>query len=248
MDLEIEGNAALVLASSSGLGKASAKSLAQAGADVVVNGRDADRLQSAVEEIEAVATGEVVGCAGDITEPADIETLVETTVDEFGGLDHLVTSAGGPTRYTFFEAPDDEWYYAFDMLVMSVVRAVREAGPHLRENGGTIVNITSMVTKEASTANVLSSSVRMSVAGLAKVLSQELAPDVRVNTVLPGLYETPRRMDSGQPGVTHSEIPLGRLGEPAELGDTVAYLCSPRSGYLTGAAIPIDGGALDSTQ
>ena len=245
MDLDIQGTAALLTASSSGLGKASARSLAAEGVNVVVNGRDEARLAQAVEEIERTARGEVVGVPGDVTNPDDVGALVETTVDTFGGIDHLVTSAGGPTRFTFFETSDEDWYEAFDLLLMSVVRVVREAGDHLRTgDGGSIVNITSIVTKEASPTNVLSSSVRMSVAGLAKVLAYELAPDVRVNAVLPGLYDTPRLHDAGQATVDASEVPLARVGRPAELGDTVAYLCSDRSSYLTGASIPVDGGAV----
>lgn len=247
MQLNLDGNAALVVASSSGLGKASATSLAESGVDVVINGRDEARLENAVKELRETAEGEVVGYTGDITNPDDITRLVQTTVDEFGQLDHLVTSAGGPTRYDFGETNDDDWYYAYDMLVMSVVRAVREAIPHLIETEGTIINITSMVTKEASGANVLSSSVRMCVQGLAKVLSDELAPEVRVNTVLPGLYHTPRRHDAGEAGVDLSDVPLDRMGKARELGDVVAFLCSEYSSYLTGTAIPIDGGALQST-
>lgn len=247
MQLNLDGNVALVVASSSGLGKASATSLAESGVDVVINGRDEARLENAVKELRETAEGEVVGYTGDITNPDDITCLVQTTVDEFGQLDHLVTSAGGPTRYAFGETNDDDWYYAYDMLVMSVVRAVREAIPHLIETEGTIVNITSMVTKEASGANVLSSSVRMCVQGLAKVLSDELAPEVRVNTVLPGLYHTPRRHDAGEAGVDLSDVPLDRMGKARELGDVVAFLCSEYSSYLTGTAIPIDGGALQST-
>lgn len=247
MQLELDGNAALVVASSSGLGKASAGALAESGVDVVVNGRDEDRLEAAVDELRETAEGRVIGCPGDMTDADAITRLVDTTVEEFGRLDHLVTSAGGPTRYAFAETADEDWYYAFDMLVMSVVRAVREAMPHLIEAEGTIVNITSMVTKEASSANVLSSSVRMCVQGLAKVLSEELAPEVRVNTVLPGLYYTPRRHDEGEAGVDLADVPLDRLGEARELGDVVAFLCSEYASYLTGAAIPIDGGALRST-
>lgn len=247
MELDIDGNAALVVASSSGLGKASASALSKSGVDVVVNGRNEDRLEEAVEDLRQDADGRVVGCPGDMTNADDVTRMVETTIEEFGRLDHLVTSAGGPTRYAFAETKDEDWYYAYDMLVMSVVRAVREAMPHLIEANGTIINITSIVTKEASGANVLSSSVRMTVQGLAKVLSKELAPEVRVNTVLPGLYDTPRRHDEGEPGVDQSEVPLGRLGDSRELGDVVAFLCSNYSSYLTGAAIPIDGGALQST-
>jgi 3-oxoacyl-[acyl-carrier protein] reductase len=257
MDLELAGDAALVTASSSGLGKASATALAREGANVVINGRDAERLADARAEIEAVATGDVVAQQGDLTVAEDVEAMVGRTVEEFGGLDHLVTSAGGPPSGAFLETTDEDWYQAFDLLVMSVVRLVREAEPHLTEDGGTIVNITSRSVKEAIDSLVLSNSVRMSVIGLEKTLSKELAPDVRVNAVLPGSHETSRienlveaavergEFDSYEDGMQArgESVPIGRIGDPMELGDTVAYLCSPRAGNINGQAIVIDGGS-----
>jgi 3-oxoacyl-[acyl-carrier protein] reductase len=258
MDLDIGGNAALVMASSSGLGKASATALAREGVDVVINGRDEDRLEAAAEGVRETATGDVVPVAGDLTEREDVEAMVEATVDGFGGLDHLVISSGGPTRLRFGETTDEDWYHAYDLLVMSVVRAVREATPHLREgDGGTVVNITSRVTKEAAPSNVLSSSVRMAVIGLEKTLSAELAPEVRCNAVLPGAHRTPRITDGAEEAVGRGEfdsledalaeraegIPLERIGDPMELGDTVAFLSSPRSGFINGQAVVIDGGS-----
>lgn len=258
MDLELEGDSALVTASSSGLGKASAVALAREGVNVVINGRDEERLAEAREEIHDVATGEVVAHQADLTEKDDIESLVQTTISEFDGLDHLVTSAGGPPSGAFLETTDEDWYETFDLLVMSVVRLVREAEPELRAgDGGTIVNITSRSVKEAIDSLVLSNSVRMAVIGLEKTLSRELAPDIRVNSVLPGSHETPRiqnlveaavergEYDSYEEGIAvHGEsVPLGRIGDPIELGDTVAYLCSDRAGYINGQAIVIDGGS-----
>jgi len=257
MDLAIDGNAALVTASSSGLGKASATALAENGANVVVNGRDEDSLEAAAEAIRESATGEVVAVQADLTEKDDIERLVERTIEEFGGIDHLVTSAGGPPSGPFLETTDEDWYEAFDLLVMSVVRLVRESEPYLREGEGTIVNITSRSVKEAIDQLVLSNSVRMSVIGLEKTLSKELAPDVRANAVLPGAHETARveelieqSMDRGEYDSYEDGLedwsegnPMERIGKPHELGDTVAFLSSPRSSYINGVAVPIDGGA-----
>lgn len=260
MNLGIDGNAALVTASSSGLGKASALALAREGADVVVNGRDPNRLESAVEELRAEAPGRVVGQRGDLTNPADIEALVDRTVDEFGGIDHLVTSAGGPPSGPFLDMDDGDWYDAYDLLVMSVVRLVRLAADHLRDGGGTIVTITSRTVKEALDSLVLSNAVRMGVIGLEKTLSKELAPDVRANAVLPGVIETARineiieqALDRGdyetyEEGLADwsADIPLERVGDPIELGDMVAFLSSERSSYINGTAIPIDGGAISA--
>lgn len=262
MELGIGGNTALVTASSSGLGKASAEALARNGANVVVNGRDEERLSEGLEEVRAVATdgAEVIGVAADISEEGEPARLVERTVEEFGSLDHLVTSAGGPPSGPFLETDDEDWYEAFDLLVMSVVRAVREAEPHLREDGGTVVNITSRSVKEALDSLVLSNSVRMSVIGLEKTLSKELAPEVRANTVLPGPHETSRIQELVEHGVERGDyedyedgmddwsdgIPLERVGDPRELGDTVAFLSSERASYINGVAVPVDGGAGES--
>lgn len=260
MDLQIDGNVALVTASSSGLGKASATALAREGANVVINGRTEEQLQTAKTEIEAVGTGNVRSIAGDITDSDDITALVEQTVEEFGRLDHLVTSAGGPPSGAFLETDDEDWQDAYELLVMSVVRLVREAEPHLRnDDGGTIVTITSRSVKEAIDSLVLSNSVRMGVIGLEKTLSTELAPEVRSNAVLPGSHETARIRDLVDQAVERGEYdsyeagmddwtsnPLDRIGDPMELGNTVAFLSSPVSGYINGAAIPVDGGSTES--
>jgi len=262
MDLEIDGNAALVTASSSGLGKASAEALLREGADVVINGRDQERLMETVEELANVGEGEVVGQVGDLTKKEDIVRLVDRTVDEFGRLDHLVTSAGGPPSGPFLEMDDEDWYHAFDLLVMSVVRLVRESVEHLRaDGGGTIVTITSKSVKEAIDSLVLSNSVRMSVVGLEKTLSKELAPEIRSNAVLPGSHETERQQELIEQGIDRGDyesyeagldarsegVPLERMGQPSELGEIVAFLCSERSSYINGTAILVDGGDSKST-
>lgn len=228
--------------------------------NVVVNGRNEERLADAVQEIEAVAEGTVVAQPGDITDPDTVDRLVGTTIEEFGRLDHLVTNAGGPPSGPFLETTDDDWYEAYDLLVMSVVRVVRACEEILRtEGGGTIVNITSRSVKEALDKLVLSNSVRMSVIGLEKTLSKELAPEVRVNAVLPGSHETARLRELVEQAVERGEYdsyeegvdaragnPLGRIGDPMELGNTVAFLSSPMAGYINGAAIPVDGGSCAS--
>lgn len=263
MDLRINGNVALVTASSGGLGKAAARAVAQEGANVVVNGRTEETLREAADEIrtDAADGATILPVQADITDPDDVSRLVAETVDEFGGLDHLITSAGGPPSGPFLEIEDEQWYDTYDLLVMSVVRTIREAAPHLREgDGGTVVTIASRTVKEAADQMVLSNAVRMGVIGLEKTVSEELAPDVRANAVLPGSHETERvenlieqgvergDFDSYEEGYAErvAEVPLDRLGTAEEFGATVAFLCSPLSGFVNGAAIPIDGGSLGS--
>lgn len=257
MDLGLEGKHAIVVASSSGLGKGSARALASEDANVLVNGRDESRLSSTVQELDGLGTGTVVGEAADLTDKEDVRRIVNRAVDEFGGLDCLVTNAGGPPRRKFSEATDEDWYDAFELLVMSTVRLIRNAEDYLRAgDGGSIVNISSKAVKEAPDANVLTSAIRMCNMGLQKTLSRELAPEVRINAVLPALHETPRIQEYLKPAIERgeydsydeavaslvSDIPLRSIGDPDDFGRMVAFLCSPRSDYITGTTQLIDGG------
>ena len=257
MDLGISGDAAVVAASSSGLGKASAKALADEGANVVINGRHEDTLAETAAELRETAAGEVVAHAADLTEPDAGAGLVERAVDEFGGLDHLVTSAGGPPSGPFLDTTDEDWQAAYDLLVMSVVRLARAAADPLRaDGGGTITCITSHSVKEAIDDLVLSNAVRMSVVGLEKTLSREFAPEVRANVVMPGTHATDRmeylvgrsvdegHYDSYEEGLAAwtEGVALGRMGDPERFGQVVAFLASEPASYVNGEAVMVDGG------
>lgn len=261
MELGISGNSAVVTGSSRGLGKASAAALAREGVNVVVNGRRAADVDAAVEELDGLGDGEVLGYVGDITNRDDVAELIERAVSEFGGLDHLVTSAGGPPEGLLGEISDQEWEAGFELLVLSYLHVLEEAADHLRaDGGGTVVDIESISVKETFGSLGLGSTVRMPTIGIGKIMARDLGPDVRVNTVLPGLYETGRfkehvhhgveegQFDSYEDGIdTYGEVsPLGRIGEPSELGSVVAFLSSKQSSFLTGAAIPVDGGMTHS--
>jgi NAD(P)-dependent dehydrogenase (short-subunit alcohol dehydrogenase family) len=261
MDLELDGNAALFTAASSGLGLASAEAFAREGADVAICGRSADRLDDAEQSLQELGDGDVLAVEADITDADDIEHFVAETVEAFGGLDHVVTSAGGPPSGPFMDMDDEDFQHAYDLLVMSVVRTTREAYPHLQDSdAGTIVNITSRSVQEVIDDLVLSNSVRRAVIGLMKTQAREFAPDVRVNAVLPGAHETSRIEELIEQNIERGEyadydeglddwsdgIPLERIGDPGELGETVAWLSSDAASYVNGAAVPVDGGSLRS--
>ncbi|WP_049922217.1 SDR family oxidoreductase [Halopiger djelfimassiliensis] len=261
MDLDLADNTALVTASSSGLGFASARALADEGCNVAICGRARERLESAREDLADVATGEVIAVRADITDPDDVSDLVSRTVDECGGLDHVVTAAGNPPSTTFLETDERDWYRAYDQLVMSVVWTIEEAHAGLLESDyGTITCLASRTVREVADDNLLSNSVCRSVIGLVKTVSREFAPEIRANAVLPGTIETPRIEDLVEAGIERgaydeyedgladlaSDVPMERVGEPSELGDVVAFLSSPRSSFVNGAAVPVDGGSLRS--
>jgi NAD(P)-dependent dehydrogenase (short-subunit alcohol dehydrogenase family) len=261
MDLELEGNTALCTAASSGLGLASARSLAREGADVAVCGRTAAHVDEAREELRAAGSGEVYAVQADITDPDQVAAFVEETAATVGGIDHVITSAGGPPAGGFAEQTERDWYRAYDMLVMSVVWTLREVRPYLVDSAvGSVVAITSRSVREVIDDLVLSNAVRRAVVGLVKTVSREFGPDVRANAVLPGAHETGRIEELIEDGVERGEfpdydagyadwaegVPLERIGDPSELGDVVAFLASPRASYVTGAALAVDGGAMRS--
>jgi glucose 1-dehydrogenase/3-oxoacyl-[acyl-carrier protein] reductase len=261
MDLGIEGNAALVTASSRGLGLASAKALAREGADLAICGTTEEHLDDAATELVETGDGDVFSRVVDITNPDEVASMVEATVETFDGLDHVVTSAGGVPSGAFLDVEDEAWYEAYDMLVMSHVWTLRAAYPHLAESdAGSVVAITSTSVREAIDGLVLSNAVRRAVVGNVKTVAREWAPDVRANVVLPGAHETGRiedlidqaidrgEYDSYEEGLADwaAPIPLGRTGDPMELGDVVAFLSSERASFVTGAALPVDGGRLRS--
>ena len=257
MDLELGGKTALVLASSRGLGRAIATELAAEGANVVISSRDEAALAATAAEIQEATGAEVDHFAADVTSNEDIQRLVARAAERFGGVDALVTNTGGPPAGTFEDFGDDEWTGAFELTLLNVVRAVRAVLPYMRERGGgRIVNVASSSIKQPIEGLTLSNTFRAGIAGLAKSLSAELAPDgILVNTLGPGRLSTDRSagMDASQAesrGVSVEEvreemaarIPLGRYGSPEEFAKVAAFLASPANSYVTGQAVLVDGG------
>lgn len=259
MDLQLQGKTALVLASSKGLGKACAIALAREGANVVITARNQEALDQTAAEIRALGKGQVLAIASDVSDAVAAGTLVEKAAQAFGGLGILVNNAGGPPFGRFESFDEAAWQAAFELNLLSFVRFSRLVIPHMRKaGGGRIINVVSLSVKTFLAGSVLSTSMRMGVAGMAKLLADEVGPDhITVNNVAPGLILTDRVKDSLPPHAPGEEekllaeransIPVRRIGRPEEFGDLVAFLASPLTGYITGATIPIDGGAIRAT-
>jgi len=250
VDLELRGTAAIVGGASSGIGLAVARALAAEGCAVTAIARGRERLEQAAE---AIGAGTLT-LAGDVRDHDFLRRAVEDTVSARGRLDIVVNNAGGPPPGTFESTPDEAWADAFELSLNAAVRLTRLALPHLRSSGrGRVVNIASWSVREPIPHLMLSNAIRPGVVGWAKTLAHELGPDgITVNTVAPGKIDTDRVRELWQqyPDPAAAErsdiaaVPARRLGKPAEIGAAVAFLCSARAAYISGAVIPVDGGLL----
>jgi 3-oxoacyl-[acyl-carrier protein] reductase len=241
VDLGLKGRTAIVCGASAGMGLAIAEALAAEGANVAMFARRRDVLEREAERIGALAV------RGDVTNPAHLERLVDQTVEAFGGIDVLVNNSGGPPRATAGELDAESLEAAVELLLVSVVRLTNLCLPHLERSGhGRVINITSSSVREPIERLALSNAVRPGVIGWAKTLAREVGPKaITVNSIAPGRIETERLAEVYPDGPTEADlaqIPLRRLGQPAEIADVVAFLASDRAAYVTGTVIPVDGG------
>jgi 3-oxoacyl-[acyl-carrier protein] reductase len=242
MDLGLRGRTAIVCGASSGLGLAAAEALAEEGANVTMFARRREGLERDADRIGALAV------RGDVTNAADLQRLVEKTVEAFGGIDVLVWNSGGPPAGKASEVTDEALEAAFELLLQPAVRLVRLCLPYLeRSEGGRIVAVTSLTVQEPTPHLSLSNAIRPGLVGWLKTLSREVGPSgVTVNCVAPGRIDTPRMVElygeSGPPPADLAQIPLGRLGTPREFGDVVCFLASSRAAYVSGTTVLVDGG------
>lgn len=257
MDLGLKGRVAVVAGGSMGLGFAVAKRFVREGAKVAICGLDDPSLPQAKKDIEAELGGEVMAIPADVTDAEQAANFVRAAVKHFGTLDILVNNAGGPPSMTFLDIDDKMWEHGFRLNLLSTIIMTREAVPIMKEKRwGRIINMTSISVKQPINGLILSNTIRAGVSGLAKSLSNDLAPfNVTVNSVCPG-YTLTERVRSLSVAVAakegkkpeeiikrwEAEIPMGRLGTPDEFAGLVAFLASEIAGYITGAAIQIDGG------
>jgi 3-oxoacyl-[acyl-carrier protein] reductase len=237
MDLGLRGRTAIVCGASSGMGLATAEALAAEGANVAMFARRRDVLEREADRIGGLAV------RGDLTVPKDLAKLVDRTAGAFGGIDILVNNGGGPPPGPAAGADAQAIEGAVELLLLSAVRLTNLCLPHLEAGGrGRIVNIESSSVRSPIDNLALSNALRPGVVGWMKTLAREVgAKGITVNTIAPGRINTERLHHAVGAGDL-SQIPLGRIGEPAEIAAVVCFLASDRAGYVTGAVIPVDGG------
>lgn len=257
MDLGLKDKRAFIAGSSRGLGYATALLLAQEGCKVAINSRDSGKVTAAAQTIASQTGTQAFGFAGDVSEASNAEMLIRLTVESLGGLDILITNAGGPPAGSFEIFDEETWQQAVDTSFISHVRLIGAALPHLRKSDSlSVLTITSYTVKQPAPNLVLSNSIRAATVALTKSLAMELGKDgIRFNSILPGWTLTERvqyllefRSENSKTTVDEeiakqvSEIPLGRMAQPREFANVAVFLVSPAASYVNGAMLNVDGG------
>ncbi|MEL6307802.1 MAG: SDR family oxidoreductase, partial [Chloroflexota bacterium] len=256
MDLGLRGARVLVTAASGGLGAATAKVFSQEGAIVVINSRSLDKLQATAREINSATGNAVFTYAADVSDPESAKKVVDNAVSMLGGLDILITNAGGPPAGTFEQFDYEDWRSATDLTLLSAVNLIKPALPHLKQSSrAAVLAVVSIAAKQPVENLTLSNTIRPAVVGLTKTLSLELgAENIRFNSILPGVTETARvdklmqaRADKNNtdPATEREKaaqsIPIKRLGDAMEFANAAVFLCSPAAGFINGTALAVDG-------
>jgi 3-oxoacyl-[acyl-carrier protein] reductase len=261
MELGLKGKVALVTAASKGIGFATARVLANEGMKVAISSRSPANLEKARDLLSAETGAEVLAVKADMTVRDDLEKLVDTASKELGGVDVLVYNTGSPKSGTFGDLIYADWEEATKLLLLSAVTLTQKVLPHMKSRKwGRLVYITSLTLRQPIANLVLSNTVRLGIAGLSKSLSKELAPHgITSNGIVQGYVRTERMVHlieerASKTGTTVEEaykelvksIPLGRYGEPEEVGYLAAFIASERGSYLTGGMFTVDGGVISS--
>jgi 3-oxoacyl-[acyl-carrier protein] reductase len=244
MDLGLAGKAFVVTGGSRGLGRAGAEALVAEGATVVISARTPEAVERTASELGCI------GVAADLADPATPQRLVDAAISSFGRLDGALLSVGGPPPGAALSLTDEQWRSAFDSVFLGAVRLARAVVAALPAEGGALAFVLSTSVKAPLAGLAASNGLRPGLAMLAKTMADELGPQgVRVNGLMPGRVRTDRvlELDGDDPEVPKriaAGIPLRRYGEPAEFGRVAAFLLSPAASYVTGAMVPVDGGAV----
>jgi 3-oxoacyl-[acyl-carrier protein] reductase len=262
MDLQLKGKRALVAGSSRGIGYAIAFGLASEGCKVAINGRNTTSIVEAASRLHLQTNAEFVPITGDVAEPDFSEILIQKTVHAFGGLDLLVTNAGGPPSGKFEGIDGPTWQHAIEISLLSHVRLIRAALPYLRQSDyASVVTLTSYSVKQPIPNLVLSNSIRAATVGLTKSLALDLGEEgIRFNSILPGwtITERVQELMSTRAKINNTSIEdeiarqvadtaLGRMAQPEEIANAVVFLLSPAASYITGVMMTVDGGIYKGT-
>jgi 3-oxoacyl-[acyl-carrier protein] reductase len=262
MDLHLIGKRALITGSSRGLGFATARGLAMEGVNVAINGRKPSELEKSAKNLSDEFSVDVLPIVGDVSETSVPARLVDQVVSTWGGIDILVTNAGGPPSGAFESFDDDAWQKAINGTLFSHIRLIRAALPFLRQSkDANVLTITSYFVKQPVPNMVLSNSIRAATIGLTKTLALELGNQgIRFNSILPAWTATDRTLEldtlRAQLNKTTLEeerkrkgkdSALGRIGTPEEFANAAVFLVSPAASYITGVMLTVDGGLYKGT-
>jgi 3-oxoacyl-[acyl-carrier protein] reductase len=262
MDLQLKDKRAFVAGSSRGLGFATALTLAREGCQVAINSRDEEKIKAAAEKITNETGTQAYGVGGDVSDVSAADDLIKSAVDALGGLDILITNAGGPPSGSFEVFDEETWQKAVDTSFLSHVRLIRAALPHLRKSSTpSVLTMTSYTVKQPAPHLVLSNSIRAATVGLTKSLALELGKEnIRFNSIMPGWTETERVIDlmafraknnnttiEEETAKQTAQIPLGRMGHPQEFANAAVFLVSPAASFIHGVALAVDGGIIKGT-
>ncbi|HSB02035.1 MAG TPA: SDR family oxidoreductase [Anaerolineales bacterium] len=262
MDLQLKDKRAFIAGSSRGLGFATALTLAREGCKVAINSREKKNAKATAKKITKEAGTQAYGFAGDVSKASNAVDLIESAVEALGGLDILITNAGGPPAGSFETFDEKAWQKAVELSLMSHVRLIRAALPHLRKSSAaSVLTIASYTVKQPLLNLVLSNSVRAATVGLTKSLALELGKEhIRFNSILPGWTATERVQElmtfraknnnttaEEEFAKQTAEIPLGRMGQPEEFANAAVFLVSPAASYIHGIALAVDGGIIKGT-
>lgn len=257
MDIGLKGKAAVITGASRGIGEAIGRVLAEHGVDVCLVARSKDDLEKVAAEIKAKTARRVATHVADLSDPKAPEAAVKAAVDAFGRLDILINNAGATKRGDFFTLTEEDWTSGFGLKFYSAVRMTRNAWPHLKASkDGAIVNIVGIGARVASAEFTIGGSVNSALVNFTKATADiGQFQSVRVNALNPGHIQTARlearvKNTMKAQNITWEEavkrdvehLGINRFGEPREIADLVAYLCSPKAAFINGSVIDIDGG------
>ena len=257
MELGLKKKVALVTAASKGIGKAIAMALAAEGCEISICSRTKDDLLNTVSEIRKLYGIDPCWNVCDLNKLKDIENTIISTNRHLGKIDILINNCGGPVAGTLIDLDEENWYSAFEQVLLSVVRFCNLATPDMiASEWGRVINITSVAAIQPIENLMLSNTLRNSIIGFAKTLSNDIAKyNVTVNNIAPGFTLTNRLYElavnrAKTKGISHEEIlvdmakeiPMNRLARPEEIASAVVFLASNQAGYITGNTLRVDGG------